>query len=169
MADASRESKIQAQQAAIQRRLDIKNNQAKRGSKNIVKGGKGSADNYQYSYIRGADEGYSKSDYGIGGGAAIPYQVGTKTRNAGRIFNPPKSKPPAKVYRPPAGAGPKTRKRYTVKRGDTISSIAAKNGMTWQDIWDYNLKNRSAGTVRTLKKRGPNLIYKGSTFYIPNK
>lgn len=56
---------------------------------------------------------------------------------------------------------------HKVKRGETLSTIAKKYGTTWQTIWNFNLKYRSASTRAILKARGPNLIFAGSTFWIP--
>lgn len=38
---------------------------------------------------------------------------------------------------------------------------------TWQQIWEYNLEHRPADTVKTLKARGPNSTFHGSTFWFP--
>lgn len=53
------------------------------------------------------------------------------------------------------------------KRGDTISSLAAKHGKGWQETWNFNLKYRNAATVAILKSRGPNLIFAGTTIWVP--
>ena len=53
------------------------------------------------------------------------------------------------------------------KRGDSISSLAAKHGKGWKETWDFNLKYRSAATRAVLKARGPNLIYAGTTIWVP--
>lgn len=60
---------------------------------------------------------------------------------------------------------------YTVKHGDTLSSIASRYGTTWQALWTYNTTsgNRPASTIATLKKRGPSLLYAGETILIPQK
>lgn len=76
------------------------------------------------------------------------------------------SKPPVK--KPPAKKAPV---KYTVKHGDTLSAIAKKYGTTWQQLWTYNTTagNRPADTIKTLKSRGPNLLYAGETILIPQK
>lgn len=38
---------------------------------------------------------------------------------------------------------------------------------SWQEIWNYNLRHRSKSTQRTLRKRGPNKVYRGSAFWFP--
>lgn len=174
----SRENEIASKRGAIERRLNQKSAAGKNSATQAAnieaaklrrqnKGGKVTK-SYTTDYIKGDKEGFSRSDFGVGKGAAIPYQIGTKTDKVikdVRRVNTPKPKPsttPKKNTKP-------NRKLYTVKRGDSLSSIASKNGMQWQDIWNYNLKNRNPAAVKTLKKRGPNLIYKGSTFYIPNR
>lgn len=53
------------------------------------------------------------------------------------------------------------------KRGDSISSLAAKHGKGWKETWDFNLKYRSAATRALFKARGPNLIYAGTTIWVP--
>lgn len=76
---------------------------------------------------------------------------------------PPNQPPPTK----PPGTQVPAHDVYVVKRGDTLSGIAAKYHTTWQTIWNFNLKYRSPATVAILKARGPNRIYAGSTFWIP--
>lgn len=73
--------------------------------------------------------------------------------------NPPPTKPPDNKVPPHIV--------HVVKRGETLSTIAKKYGTTWQTIWNFNLKYRSAATRAVLKARGPNLIFAGSTFWIP--
>lgn len=60
---------------------------------------------------------------------------------------------------------------YKVKHGDSLSSIAKKYGTTWQALWAYNTTAgvRPADTIKTLKSRGPNLLYSGETILIPPK
>lgn len=73
--------------------------------------------------------------------------------------NPPPTKPPDNKIPPHIV--------HVVKRGENLSTIAKKYGTTWQTIWNFNLKYRSAATRAVLKARGPNLIFAGSTFWIP--
>lgn len=70
---------------------------------------------------------------------------------------------------PPKNPSTKTPPYRTViaRRGDTISKIAARYGKSWQEVWNFNLKYRSASTVKTLKSRGPNLIYAGTRIWVP--
>jgi nucleoid-associated protein YgaU len=77
--------------------------------------------------------------------------------------NPPPNNPPP----PPTSGTVPPHSTYTVKRGDTLSSIAKKYKTSWQTIWNFNLKYRSPATIATLKARGPNLIFAGQTFWIP--
>jgi LysM repeat protein len=65
---------------------------------------------------------------------------------------------------------------YTVKHGDTLSGIAKKYGTTWQTLFNYNTRSKAQGgagrpanTIKTLKERGPNLLYAGEKIYIPTK
>jgi chitodextrinase len=76
---------------------------------------------------------------------------------------PPTTKPPTKRYRT---------MRIT-KRGQTLSDLVAaynrqyKTNHSWQYIWNYNLQNRSPATAATLRKRGPNKVFIGSSFWFP--
>jgi len=88
----------------------------------------------------------------------------------GKLPNPPGTTPP----KPPAKKPPAKKKeplKYTVKHGDTLSAIAKKYHTTWQSLWQYNTAdgNRPANTIKTLKSRGPNLLYAGETILIPQK
>ena len=91
---------------------------------------------------------------------------------------PPSSVPgPVDTGPPPSNGGGTTPKppsntvpahwTEVAKRGDTISSLAAKHGKGWKETWDFNLKYRSAATRAILKARGPNLIYAGTTIWVP--
>lgn len=53
---------------------------------------------------------------------------------------------------------------YTVKAGDTLSAIARKHGMTWQDIY-----NHPDNAAFRRKRPNPNLIYAGDVIMIPDK
>lgn len=55
----------------------------------------------------------------------------------------------------------------TAKRGDSISSLAAKHNKGWQETYNFNLKYRNAATRALFKARGPNLIYAGTTVWVP--
>lgn len=58
--------------------------------------------NQQYStqVIKGADKGFAKSDYGVGDGAAIPYQIGNQQATVSAKYVPPKAKPKPKPKLP---------------------------------------------------------------------
>lgn len=173
MAD-SRAAQIKSKEDAIKRRLEkdssaakSKAQQAASAKAKLAKGtGKKFTVNYNTQSILGENKGFTKSDYGVGAGAAIPYQIGSGKGSVSATASKPAPKPKPKPKPKPASKGHTS---YKVRRGDTLSGIAKKHGTNWKDIWNYNLKNRSAGTVKTLKKRGPNLIYRGGTFYIPNR
>jgi hypothetical protein len=51
---------------------------------------------------------------------------------------------------------------YTVKSGDTLSAIASRHGMRWQDL--YNHPDNAAFRA---KRPNPNLIYPGDVIMIP--
>lgn len=84
--------------------------------------------------------------------------------------NPPPTNPPPSTE---PGTGVPAHYSYIVKPGDTLTSIAAKTNKqyklqnSWQTIWNFNLKYRSASTRAVLKARGPNKLFSGSTFWIP--
>lgn len=92
---------------------------------------------------------------------------------------PPTSVPGTPTPKPPpsGGGGTPTPKPpstkvpphwiETAKRGDTISKIAARHGKGWQETWAFNLKYRSPATVAIMKARGPNLIFAGTTIWVP--
>lgn len=101
------------------------------------------------------------------GSPPYPVNVAPPTSVPGPI-NPPTTPPPVK---PPAPKPPSTKipPYISVKavRGDTISKIAAKHGKSWQTVWNFNLKYRNAATVAVMKARGPNLIFAGTTIWVP--
>lgn len=86
------------------------------------------------------------------------------------------AKPPQSTSKPPASTSkPKDRHRTwrITKRGQTLSDLVAaynryhKTSHSWQSIWNYNLTHRSPATAATLRKRGPNKVYIGSSFWFP--
>jgi len=106
-----------------------------------------------------------------GGGTNNPQPTPTPTPT-------PTPKPvPTPTPKPPPAPAPPPRKAwddsltYTVSSGESLGSIAAKYGLTWQQLWDYQFMPgiRSADAVMKLRARGPNLTYAGSTFEIPPK
>lgn len=103
-------------------------------------------------------------------GTPPPADTTTPPTKTAPPVSPPKvttPKPPPKV----TPAAPKKPVSYKVKSGDTLSSIAKKYGTTWQALWTYNTTAgvRPADTIKTLKSRGPNLLYSGETILIPQK
>jgi LysM repeat protein len=86
----------------------------------------------------------------------------------GKLPNPPGTTPP----KPPAKKPPAKKKEpleYKVKHNDTLSAIAKKHHTTTAALWTFNITpgNRPANTIKTLKARGPNLLYAGETILIP--
>ena len=65
--------------------------------------------------------------------------------------------------------------RYRVKSGDTLSGIAAKYHLTYQQLYQYNIStgpkgaNRPKSTIATLKQRGENKIFPNEEIDIPKK
>lgn len=158
---ASRDVQIAGREAAIKRKLDKSNMANQRTALASINKKTGGTKKYATKEIAGADKGFTKSDYGVGLGAAIPYQI---TDGSGSVT---KEREKLRQIEAKPKAKPKGHSSYKVRRGDTLSGIAKKHGTTVDAIWDYNLKNRSKKTQATLKKRGKNLIFRGGTFYIP--
>lgn len=61
--------------------------------------------------------------------------------------------PPAPVRKSPAPTG-----RYTVRRGDNLTAIGKRYGLTWQQLYNAN---------RATVGRNPNKIFAGQTLTIP--
>jgi len=71
------------------------------------------------------------------------------------IEKPPVTEKPPVEEKPPVTEVPKEA-TYTVKRGDTLSTIATRYGISWQTIWKANPQIKD-----------PNLIYPGQVLTIP--
>lgn len=164
-AEPSRDSQVKAREDAIKRKLEGTNRKNKMTALTKINPRKGGSQSYDTKRVSGPKDGFAKSDYGVDPGAAIPYQIlagkGKVSINKPRPSVKPKPKPKAPVKR---GRGHTV---YKVRKGDTLSGIGQRHNKNWRDIWDYNLKNRNSKTVSTLKKRGPDTIFRGGTFYIP--
>jgi hypothetical protein len=130
----------------------------------------GAGQQYAVKSVTGPEQGFTDSDYGEGNaGAGIPYQV---LSNMMQKEAPPPPPPPTPQPSTGGGGGQYNRpsyEEYRVKPGENLSSIAKRYGLTWQDIWNYNLAERSPETVNILKGRGPNKTYSNSMFYIPDR
>lgn len=107
-ASPTRSSAILAKENAIKAKLNKYNvankksatAQATKKLKPWLKGKKAHTSTafYNTQSIKGADKGFTKSDYGVGAGAAIPYQIGTDRQVAKVTHNPnPKPKPTTKT------------------------------------------------------------------------
>lgn len=96
-----------------------------------------------------------------------PVTVVPPTSTPGPVTPKPDPVTPTPVT--PKPGGNKIPPHHVVKavRNDTISKIAAKYGKSWQTVWNFNLKYRSAATVAIMKARGPNLIFAGTTIWVP--
>ncbi|MGW7281665.1 fibronectin type III domain-containing protein [Streptomyces sp. NPDC054844] len=103
-------------------------------------------------------------------GAAATLAVKTQADDDG--YEPTKP-PTASKPKPKPSTGLRHRTWRITKTGQTLSDLVAaynryhKTSHTWQSVWQYNLQHRSASTVRTLKARGPNKVYRGSSFWFP--
>lgn len=91
-----------------------------------------------------------------------------RTAAAAVVTSPPKSTPRPAPPRTPA------HHTITIAHNQSLSqAVAADNKKrgahnSWQAVWAFNLKYRSADTVKTLKSRGPDHVFAGSTFWVPN-
>lgn len=73
-----------AREDAIKRRLAKSNKKARAKAKGKINKKKGGTKSYKEQYIRGKSQGYSQSDYGVGAGAAIPYQIARRSETVSR-------------------------------------------------------------------------------------
>lgn len=86
---------------------------------------------------------------------------------------PPKGAP-VSVTKPKTSGTPAHHTRTITPGLRTLSALVADDNKkthqnhSWQSVWDFNLKYRSASAQKTLKARGANKVYLGSTFWIPN-
>jgi len=78
----------------------------------------------------------------------------------------PGAKPGANAPKPQTGSNPAATpgSKYTVKKGDTLSAIASRSGVSLKDIRDANPKF----TTQAKYKNG-NMIFSGTTVAIPKK
>lgn len=103
-----RSPEIIAKENAIKARLQRANNDNKASAQKSVnaqlaayKKGKNKnkpitfTKTYNTQAIKGADQGFTPSDYGVGAGAAIPYQIGDSKATAAAQYTP-KPAPPTK-------------------------------------------------------------------------
>lgn len=64
---------------------------------------------------------------------------------------------------------------YRVKKGDTLDAIAKRYGLSWKQLYTYNIStgakgaNRPASTIATLKSRGPDYLVSNEEIDIPKK
>ena len=113
----------------------------------------------------------------------MPYQGGDVYVNTTTTTAPP----PASGTPTPVGGGtkgggttggskgssapPKPTATYRVKKGDTLTSIAKKYGVSEANLWAYNTTKgvRPASTISLLKSRGQNLLFSNEEILIPPK
>lgn len=95
-----------------------------------------------------------------------PVDTGTATPVPTPVTPKPTPTPVPTTPKPPTNKIPA---HHTVKavRGDSISKIGARYGKSWQTVWNFNLKYRDKATVAVWKARGPNLIFAGTTVWVP--
>ncbi len=142
--------------------------------------GAGSYTVYQDFSSVGSTSGTSFTASGLSPHTGYVYEVaavsttgktGSRSDDVMGITDPaPKSSTP--TPKPKSGKGRHRTARIS-RRGQTLSDLVneynRKHGTThtWQSIWDYNLRNRSTTTARTLRARGPGKVYIGSAFWFP--
>jgi LysM repeat protein len=78
----------------------------------------------------------------------------------------PAAKPGANAPKPQTGSNPAATpgSKYTVKKGDTLSAIASRSGVSLKDIRDANPK-----FAAQAKYKNGNMIFSGTTVAIPKK
>lgn len=102
-----------------------------------------------------------------------PVSVQPPTSTPGPVTqDPDPSTPTPPTPKPPSTKTP-AHYTYVSVHNDTLSGIATKTNKkyglhnTWQTIYNFNVKYRSAASSAIIKKRGPNLFYTGTTWWIP--
>lgn len=106
------------------------------------------------------------------GGTLSPASNTYTGKTAAVVKSTPKP-PPAKTAPKPTGTPAHHTITITTKNRTLSAAVAADNkktkkNHTWQSVWDFNTKYRSASAIKTLKARGPDKVYLGSTFWVPN-
>jgi chitodextrinase len=111
------------------------------------------------------------------GGTLSPASAGytAKTAAAGvPVASAPSKALPRTAPKPAAPAIPPYHRRTITPGLRTLSELVAddnrKTGRahSWQSVWSFNLAHRDEATVAKLKARGPDKVFLGSTFWIPN-
>ncbi len=114
--------------------------------------------------------------------ASVGTTASTPVTTPAQPTPPPVVTPPGKTPAPPTTTKPPTTPPkkttpapkatdYTVKAGDTLTSIAAKYKVKGgaEELYTYNTTPgvRDASAIATIKKRGPNLLEVGEEILIP--
>lgn len=102
---ATRDNLIKIKQSAIERRLNKANSKARTAAIAKSKKTKKPVD-YKTQAIK-SGSGFTPSDYGVGNGAAIPYQLKTTTASSNKLPIKPRPVPSGGSWKPPVA--PSTR------------------------------------------------------------
>jgi hypothetical protein len=94
-------------------------------------------------------------------------EVGVTTPAAPVMNRPPNPTLPKPGAKPVVKPKVPPYTEVIARRGDTVSKIASRYGKSWQVVWDFNLKYRSAATRAVLRSRGPNKIFAGTRIWVP--
>lgn len=73
---------------------------------------------------------------------------------------------PSRAYEILDACSPAVDQEYTVVHGDTLSTIAPRHGLTWQELYNYTGRTAIPNRDR-LRSGNPNLIYVGERILVP--
>lgn len=99
--------------------------------------------------------------------------TGKTGSKSGEVSAKTSAKPSTPKPSTPSTGKPKYRTMRITRRGQTLSGLVTeynkkyRTSHSWQEIWNFNLKYRPASTVKTMRSRGPNKVFIGTSFWFP--